>query len=56
MRLRLPGSLLAIVLGVTTPLLLFGAVLVWQFDARERGKIEGEMQSVAQSLSLAVDR
>ena len=56
MRLRLPGTLLAIGLGVTTPLLLFGAVLVWQLDARERGKMEGELQSVAQSLSLAVDR
>jgi len=56
LRLRLPGSLLAIGVAVTTPLLLFGAVLVWQLDARERGKMEGELQSVAQSLSLAVDR
>ncbi|CBS86132.1 Sensor histidine kinase [Azospirillum lipoferum 4B] len=56
MRLRLPGSLLAIGVAVTTPLLLFGAVLVWQLDARERGKMEGELQSMAQSLSLAVDR
>ncbi|MBK1841304.1 sensor histidine kinase [Azospirillum sp. YIM B02556] len=56
MRLRLPSSLLAIGLAVTAPLLLFGAVLVWQLDTRDRAETEDALQSVAQSLSLAVDR
>ncbi|WP_451973951.1 sensor histidine kinase [Azospirillum endophyticum] len=54
--MRLPSSLLAIGLAVTAPLLLFGAVLVWQLDTRERAETEDALQSVAQSLSLAIDR
>ena len=56
MRFRLPSSLLAIGLAVAAPLLLFGAVLVWQLDMRERAETEDALQSVAQSLSLSVDR
>ncbi|MBP2298092.1 sensor histidine kinase [Azospirillum picis] len=56
MRFRLPSSLIAIGLAVTAPLLLFGAVLVWQLDERERAKMEGELQGVARSLSVSVDR
>ncbi|WP_345773895.1 sensor histidine kinase [Azospirillum endophyticum] len=41
---------------MTAPLLLFGAVLVWQLDTRDRAETEDALQSVAQSLSLAVDR
>ncbi|WP_247875853.1 sensor histidine kinase [Azospirillum sp. TSH100] len=41
---------------MTAPLLLFGAVMVWQLDARDQAETEDALQSVAQSLSLAVDR
>ncbi|WP_244434019.1 sensor histidine kinase [Azospirillum sp. B506] len=41
---------------MTAPLLLFGAALVWQLDSRDRAETEETLQTVAQSLSLAVDR
>ncbi|MBY6261395.1 sensor histidine kinase [Azospirillum sp. 412522] len=56
MRLRFPSSFIATGLAVIAPLLLFGAALVWQLDARDRAETEDSLQSVAQSLSLAVDR
>ncbi|KAA0597134.1 sensor histidine kinase [Azospirillum lipoferum] len=56
MRFHLPSSILAIGLAVTAPLLLFGAILVWQLDTRDQAEMEDALQSVAQSLSLAVDR
>ncbi|WP_247894282.1 sensor histidine kinase [Azospirillum sp. B510] len=54
--MRFPSSLLAIGLAVTAPLLLFGAILVWQLDSRERAEMEQDLQSVARSLSLVIDR
>ncbi|WP_247872423.1 sensor histidine kinase [Azospirillum sp. TSO35-2] len=52
----MPSSLLAIGLAVSAPLLLFSAVLVWQIDVRQRAALEDELRSIAQSLSLSVDR
>ncbi|ALG69600.1 histidine kinase [Azospirillum thiophilum] len=56
MRLTFTSSLLAVGLAVTAPLLLFGAVLVWQLVVREQAETEDELQSITSSLSLAVDR
>ena len=54
--MRFPASFLALGLAVMAPLLLFAAAMVWQLDARQQAALEDDLRSLAQSLSMNVDR
>lgn len=43
-------------LGIVVPALIFVAVLLWQFAASERTKVETQAQDLARRLAAAIDR